>query len=204
MDSIVSNLMKQITTGNNLSTIAKSVGGDEKGVQSALGTALPLLMGSMANSASKPEGANMLTNMLTQAGAKNPMDNLGSFLGNPEAAGGSGMVNMLLGNQTSAIQNSISQKSGLTSSAVGKLLALVAPMLMGSVGKMFTEQKMDVKGLSSLLGEQSKMEMQASPDVANLAKQFLGGTTEKSSEIIGKTTEKSSGILDKLKKLFSG
>ena len=190
MDSIVSNLIKQITTGNNLSTIAKSVGGDEKGVQSALSTALPLLMGSMANSASKPEGANMLTNMLTQAGAKNPMDNLGSFLGNPEASGGSGMVNMLLGNQTSAIQNSISQKSGLTSSAVGKLLAIVAPMLMGSVGKMFTEQKMDLKSLSSLLGEQSKMEMQSSPEAANIAKQFLG------------TTEKSSGIIDKLKKLF--
>ncbi|MCJ7631076.1 DUF937 domain-containing protein [Candidatus Bathyarchaeota archaeon] len=148
-------------------------------------------MGSMANNASKPGGADMLTNMLTQVGAKNPMDNLGSFLGKPEASGGSGMVNMLLGNQAGAVQNSISQKSGLTSLAVGKLLALVAPMLMGSVGKMFTEQKMDLKGLSSLLGEQSKMEMQSSPEAATLAKQFLG------------TQEKSSGIMDKLKKLFS-
>ena len=57
-------------------------------------------------------------------------------------------------------------KSRDTSSAVGKLLAIVAPMVMGSVGKIFTEQKMDQKGLSSLLGEQSKMVMQSSPDVA--------------------------------------
>ncbi len=61
---------------------------------------------------------------------------------------------------------------------------------------------MDLKGLSSILGEQSKMEMQSSPEVANIAKQFLG-TTEQSNEDIDKTTEKRSGIIDKLKKLFN-
>ena len=63
-------------------------------------------------------------------------------------------------------------------------------MLMGSVGKMFTEQKMDMKGLSSLLGEQSKMVMQSSPEAATMAKQFLD------------SGEKSTGIMDRLRKLF--
>ena len=76
--------LKQITTGNNLSNIAKSAGVDEKRIQSALSMGLPLFMGSMANSVSKSGGAETLTNMLTQAGASNPLDNLGSFLGNPE------------------------------------------------------------------------------------------------------------------------
>jgi hypothetical protein len=192
MESIIENLMKQVATGNNLSSIAKSVGGDEKGVQSALSMGLPLLMGSMANTASKPGGADTLMTMLTQTGSSNPLDNLGSLLGNPAASGGAGMVNTLLGNQTSAIQNSISQKSGLTSSVVGKLLAIAAPMVIGSVAKMFTGQKMDQKGLSSLLGEQSKMVMQSSPEAANMAKQFL------------EPKEKSSGIMDRLKKLFGG
>jgi len=191
MDSIVENLLKQVTTGNNLSTIAKSVGGDEKGVQSALGMALPLLMGSMSKSASTSSGAGSLISMLTQAGASNPLDNLGSFLGKPEASSGSSMVNTLLGNQTGAIQNAISQKTGLSSTIIAKILAIAAPMVMSYVGKMFTEQKMDQKALSSLLGEQSKMVMQSSPEAAAISKQFLA-TEEKSS----------GGIMGWLKKLF--
>jgi hypothetical protein len=186
MVSIIDELMKQVTTGNNLSTIATSVGGDEKGVQSVLSMGLPLLMGSMANSASTPDGADTLTKMLTKTGANNPIDNLGSFLGNPEAAGGSGIVNTLFGNQTGAIQNAISQKAGLSSSVVSKILAIAAPMVMGHVHKMFTSQNLDQKGLSSLLEEQSKTV--SSPEADSIAKQYLA------------TKEKSTGFFGKLKK----
>jgi hypothetical protein len=37
-----------------------------------------------------------------------------------------------------------------------------------------------------------------------MARQFLGDTTAKSSEVIDDTKEKSGGSLDKLKKMFSG
>ena len=46
--NIVADLMKQVATGDNLSMISKSVGSDEKSVQSALGMGLPMIMGSMA------------------------------------------------------------------------------------------------------------------------------------------------------------
>ena len=98
------------------------------------------------------------------------------------------MANTLLGNQTSGIQSAISQKTGL-SAIVSKTLAIAAPMVMSYIGKMFTEQKMDQRGLS-FLGEQSKMVMQSSPDAAAIAKQFFP------------TEEKSSGIMGWLKKLF--
>jgi hypothetical protein len=78
--------MKQVATGDNLSMISKSVGGDGKAVQSALGMGIPMIIGSMANTASKPGGADVLTKMLGQANS-NPMDNLGGFLENPAAAG---------------------------------------------------------------------------------------------------------------------
>ncbi len=174
MDSIVDSLMKQVSTGDNLSLISKSVGGDEKGVQSALGMGLPMIMGSMANTASKPGGADMITGMLGQMGGSNPMDNMGSFLSSPTAAGGSGMVNSLLGSQLAPIQNAISQKTGLPTAVVGKVLAIAVPMILGSIGKMFSGKKVDQQGLTSLLGEQSEMAMQSSPDAANMAKQLLG------------------------------
>jgi hypothetical protein len=175
---IVADLMKQVTTGDNLSQISKSVGGDEKGVQSALGMGLPLILGSMSNTASKPGGADMITGMLGQMGGSNPVDNLGSFLGSPSAAGGSGMVSNLLGSQMPPIQNAISQKTGLPTAVVGKVLAIAAPMVLGYIGKMFAGKKMDQQGLTSLLGEQSKMAMQSSPDAANMAKQLMGSPQE--------------------------
>jgi hypothetical protein len=171
---IVADLMKQVATGDNLSLISNAVGGDQKGVQSALAMGLPMIMSAMSNTASKPGGADMITNMLGQMGGSNPMDNLGSFLGSPAAAGGSGMVSSLLGSQMGTIQNTISQKTGLPPAVVGKVLAIAAPMVIGYVGKMFAGQKVDPKGLTSLLGEQSKMAMQSSPEAANMAKQLLG------------------------------
>ncbi len=175
---IVGELMKQATGGDNLSLISKAVGGDGKQVQSALGMGIPMIMGSMANTAAQPGGADMLTKMLSQAGSgSSPLDNMSGFLGNPAAAGGSGMVNSLLGSQLAPIQNAISQKTGLPPAAVGKVLEIAAPMVMGYVGKMFVQQKMDAAGLTSLLGDQSKAALAGSPDAAALAAQVLGGAS---------------------------
>ena len=170
---IVSDLMKQVATGDNLSLISKSVGGDEKGVQSALGMGIPMIMGSMADTASKPGGAEMITGMLGQLGGSNPVDNVGSFLNNP-GSGGLGMAGSLLGGQMEPVQMAISQKTGLPPAVVGKVLAIATPLVLGYVGKMFTGQNMDKQGLTSLLGEQSKMAMLSSPEASNMAGQLLG------------------------------
>jgi hypothetical protein len=133
-----------------------------------------MIVGSMANTASKPGGADMITGMMGQMGGSNPMDNLGSFLGSSAAAGGSGMVSSLLGSQMAPVQNAISQKTGLPPEIVGKILAIAAPMVLGYVGKMFAGKKVDQQGLTSLLGEQSKMALQSSPEAADMAKQLMG------------------------------
>jgi len=182
---IVADLMKQVATGDNLSMISKSVGGDGKAVQAALSMGLPMIMGSMANTASKPGGAETLTNMLTKAGSSNPLDNLGGLLGNPAAAGGPAMMSTLFGSQMGGIQTAISQKTGLPPAAVGKVMEIAAPMVMGYVGKMFISQKMDTKSLTGLLGDQSKMALAASPDAAAMAKQMMGAAGEKSGGIGG-------------------
>jgi hypothetical protein len=88
------------------------------------------------------------------------------------------MVNSLLGSQLAPVQNAISQKTGLPPAIVGKVLAIATPILLGYVGKMFAGKKMDQQGLTTLLGEQSKMAMQSSPDAANMAKQLLGSQPE--------------------------
>jgi hypothetical protein len=192
MDSIVENLMKEMSSGNTLSAISRSVGGDDAKVKSALGMSLPLVLGSMANTASKPGGAATLTKMMAQTGSNNPVDNMGSFLGNAAAAGGSGMVSTLFGSQMGTIQSTISQKTGLPPAAVAKVMEIATPLVMGYVGKMFVQQKMDTKNLTSLLGDQSKMALQSSPEAAGMAKQLMsaqegsGGISGILKKVLGK------------------
>ena len=190
MDSILGSMMTQVSSGDNLSAISNSVGGDETAVKSALSMGLPMLLGSMSNTASKPGGTDMLTNMMAQTGDSDPMANLSGFLGSSAAAGGGGMLNSLLGSQLTPIQNAIAQKTGLPPEVVGKVLAIAAPMLMSYVGKMVTQQKMGSAELTTVLGEQSKQAMQSSPEAASIAKEFMD------------TQESSGGLSGLLKKLL--
>ncbi|MBN1454752.1 MAG: DUF937 domain-containing protein [Methanomicrobia archaeon] len=183
-------MMTQVSSGDNLSAISKSVGGDETAVKSALSMGLPMLLGSMSNTASKPGGTDMLTNMMAQTGGSDPMANLSGFLGSSAAAGGGGMLNSLLGSQLTPIQNAIAQKTGLPPEVVGKVLAIAAPMLMSYVGKMVTQKEMGNAELTTVLGEQSKLAMQSSPEAASMAKEFMG------------TQERSGGLSGLLKKLL--
>ncbi len=164
----------------------------QKGIQSVLSMGLPLLLGSMSNTASTSSGAANLTKMINQTDAKNPLNNLGSFLSNPDTTSGSNILTTLLGGQMSGIQSAISQKTGLPPAVVNKVLAIAAPMVLGQVSKMFMGKDMDSVGLSSFLGEQSKAALQASPDAASLAKQFLT------------PQEESGGLASFLKKLLGG
>ena len=175
---IVADLMKQVATGDNLSMISKSVGSDEKSVQSALGMGIPMIMGTMAQTAQKPGGADMITSMMGQMGGTTPLDNLGGFLGSSAASGGSGMAQSLLGNQMAPISNAIAQKTGLPTAVVDKILGIATPMIIGYVTKSMGGKQMDQQGLTSLLGEQSKMAMQSSPDAARMAEQMLGSQKE--------------------------
>jgi hypothetical protein len=188
---IAADLMKQVATGDNLSMIARSVGGDNNAVQSALSMGLPMIMGSMATTASAPGGADILTKMLTQGANSNPLDNLGGFLSNPAAAGGSAMVSTLFGGRMSGVQAAIAQKTGLPPAIVTKVMEIATPIVVGYIGRMFVEQNMDTKSLTTLLGDQSRMAMAASPDAAALAKQFTGAAVPESSGDI-------SGMLKKM------
>jgi hypothetical protein len=172
MQSIVDDVMNTLTSGNNLSVISKSVGGNETAVKSALGMGLPLVLGAMANHASTPGGTEMLTKTLTQARESNPLDNLSSHLSNPAAAGGSGMASMVLGSQMGTIQNAISEKTGLPPAAVGQVMAIAIPVIMGHLGKMFVQQKMDTNNLTGILGDHAKMALQSSPEAASIAQQL--------------------------------
>lgn len=190
MSSIVEGLMKQSTSGDTLSLIGKRAGADDQSVKSTLGMGLPLSLGAMKNSASKPEGMSAIMEGLSQAGNTDPMKNITGSLGASGSVPGSGMLDPILGSNMQPIQQAISKSTGLPTGVVGKILAMALPLLMGLLRRNLGKD-MVPGDLSKLLGEQSKMALSASPDAAGAMKDLF--PSEKSS----------GGLLEPIKRLFS-
>jgi hypothetical protein len=185
MQSIVDDIMNMLSSGNHISAISSSVGGSETAVTSVLNIGLPLMLGAMANHASKPGGTEMLTKTIAQVGSNNPLDDMSSHISNPAAAGGSGLVGTLLGSQMGTIQNAISQKTGLPTTAVGQVMTIAVPVIMGHLSKMFTQQKTDPKSFPGVLGDHAKTALQSSPEAATIAQQLPVVPQEGSGSISG-------------------
>ena len=189
MDSIVEGLMKQLTAGDALSLMSKKAGTDDKSVKSALEMGLPLLLGAINKNASKPEGMNAIMKSLSQTGTDSPLKNISSYLEASDSASGSDMLGSLLGSSTQPIQQALSKSTGLSGGIVGKILTMALPLLMGSLSKHLGKG-VGAEGITKLLGEQSKMALDASPNAAGAMQDLLA--SEKST----------GGLWERIKKFF--
>ncbi len=160
---IAADILSQAISGGNLPGLVQAAGGDSGAVTSAIGMAVPAVVGSMAKTASAPGGADMLAKVLSAAGSSGT------------AAPSAGLAGTVLGGQMGTIQTAIAGKTGLPPAAVGKVLEFVVPMVVNYLGKMFVQQNVGAPGLAGFLGEQAKTASAGSPDAGALAGQLPGG-----------------------------
>jgi hypothetical protein len=172
MDTLTQLLMQQLT-GNGVSNISQQIGADEKTTQSALATALPLLVSALANNASKPDGAQSLHQALVKDHDGSILGNVDGFLSNPAVANGAGILNHVLGAQQPTIKQGLAQSTGLQSDQIGQLLQIAAPLVMGALGQQQQQQNFDPGSLSAFLGGQQQTAQQANPDMMSTLNNLL-------------------------------
>jgi len=158
--------------------LSQHIGANEQQTQSAALAALPALLGAMKRNASTPEGASALSNALRNDHDGGILDNLGSFLGgsfpNQRAANGAGTLGHILGGQQETVQQGVSEASGLDLSQIAKLLPLLAPIVMGALGRQQRQQNADAGGLADLLtGATSSARKQAPSGALGMLTSFL-------------------------------
>ena len=148
--------------GEGLGALGGLLGGaDEDATKGVLGAALPAIIGAMANNASKPGGADSLLGALQKDHDGSILDNLGGFLGQPNTADGDGILGHVFGNSRPQVEQNIAQKSGLDLGTVMKFLPVIAPILMGFLGKMTRQNNLDAGALTNSL-QQEKQAAEAS------------------------------------------
>ena len=152
LDLLSSPMGKQIISG-----VSGSTGQSESATGNLLSMAMPVLMGAMKKNVQTPEGAAGLMGALAGKHNGGILDNLGGlFNGGVDESvqqEGAGILGHLLGGNQANVENALSQKSGMDSGAVGQVLKIAAPILMGVIGKQTQQAGVsDSNGMNALLG----------------------------------------------------
>lgn len=141
--------------------ISQSVGADSSMVNTAIQMALPALINGLANNAATPEGAESLNTALEQDHDGSVLDNLSGLAGMifggqqqtpPRQADSGGILGHILGGSQGAVAQEVSEKSGLGMGQVAQILMMLAPIVMGYLGRQKQQQGVGADGLGGILG----------------------------------------------------
>lgn len=150
MSEIIDVLTKQFG-GQILDSISQQSGVDKSQAGSILSSALPVLIGAMARNSSNQQGAESLHKALQKDHDGSILDDIGGFLSNSQSGPGAGILKHVLGARRGNVENALSKQTGVDSGAIGNILEMAAPILMGMLGKQQRQSNLDAGGLSSIL-----------------------------------------------------
>lgn len=138
--------------GQVVDSISREAGASKEETQSVVSAALPALFGALQRNASEGGGQGIL-NAINKKHDGSILDNLSGVLGADTAKDGNGILKHVLGGTQAPLQQALSQKTGVSAANVSKILALLAPIVMGYLGRQTKSKSVDNdSGLSDLLG----------------------------------------------------
>lgn len=170
-------MITQQIAGVAAKQLAQKLGVSEGAAQTAVQVAVPLIIAALARNASQPEGAESLHEAVKSDHDGGILDNLMSHFSNPGAANGAGILSHVLGGQRPTVESNLAQATGLDQNAAGSVLEMVAPLVMGAVGREQQQQSLDPSGLSQYLGEQQQAQA-AQPGMGGMLSSLLDSNND--------------------------
>jgi len=187
-------MLQQQLSGNTLSQISQQLGTDENTTGKAVALALPMLLGGLAKNAATDTGAAAIYQALTRDHDGSLLDNPDQAVANPMAFGGGGILGHIFGQRQAPVEQGVAKATGLDPQRAGKLLMILAPIVMAALARARSNQGTANASAGSVLQhEKSNMERQVpglggltsildrdgdghiADDIANLAAGRLGG-----------------------------
>jgi hypothetical protein len=165
-------LLGQQQGAQAVNEISDTVGAEPNSVNSAIQMALPALINGLANNAQTPQGAESLNNALNQhdGGILDSLGGLGGLAGailgggqqpaSPQLNAG-GILGHIFGGNQGQVTQQISNQSGLNMGQVAQILMILAPIVMGYLGRQKQQNNLDAGGLQDMLGQQQQQIQQS-------------------------------------------
>jgi len=145
-------LLNDILNSDTIKQISQRLEADEGATGNAIQAALPMLLGGLANNSASQSGASSLLGALDRDHDGSILDDLGGFLDDYLSGRGAGILSHIFGAQEGAVERGVSHASGLDLSKVGPLLLMLAPIVMGALGRARRDQGIGAGDLSRELG----------------------------------------------------
>ena len=131
--------------GQTVNRLSQQIGAPPQQTQAAVAGIAQTLLGAMARNVQRDPGqAQRIERALDRDNHAALLDNLGALLGGGMSGGagnysramnGMGILQHILGNRTGRVADQVSKSSGLDPARVGQLMIMLAPLIMGALGR---------------------------------------------------------------------
>lgn len=151
----ISELLNSSTGQSLIRSISDKLGINEKEASGVVSTAIPAILAGMTKNAQTAEGAESLNRAIESKHDGSLLDNLSNILqGQTQELqnDGDGILGHVFGSKRTAVEQTLSKKTGVSSGKIGPLLALLAPIVMAYLGKEKRKTSTGAGGLGDLLG----------------------------------------------------
>jgi hypothetical protein len=169
-------LVNEQLDDNAVSQLSQQLGVDPNTTRQAVPAALTALLGGLSHNAAQPAGAEQLLGALTKDHDGSVLDNLGGLLGGGGAVlgqQGAGILGHIFGSRQPSVANQVGRASGLNAATASQLLMMLAPLVLGALGRAQRQRGLDSGGLSDVLtGERQRVE-KANPQHGGLLNVLL-------------------------------
>lgn len=159
----MSNIIQDLTSlvsSQVLSKAANQLGESESGISSVIGSLAPTILAGLLNKSNDSSAFGDIFNSLSNKNNASFLDDLGGLIGggnlaqnDPKDIAG-GLMGSLFGNKVGGILDIVTSLAGVKKSSSSSLLGMVAPMIMGYLGKKIMNGGLNASGLASLLSGQ--------------------------------------------------
>ena len=185
-------ILQQRLGGQAVEQISRKLGSDPGTTGNAIDAALPLLLAAVARNASTGAQAKSLDTAVSQDHDGSVLDDVPGYLNRAETGPGAGILRHVLGGNQQTVEHGLSQTTGLDAGKAGQLLIMLAPLVMGALGRAKQERGLDAGGLSNLLAGERENLNQSAPGVMGMLGRFLdrdgdGSVIDDVGGMLGKT-----------------
>jgi hypothetical protein len=169
--SLLELVTSQLESGD-IDAIARQAGVDPDSAMKVVAGALPALLSGLSKNTQDTAGASALADALDRDHDGSALEDVAGFFGSAGATtAGSGILRHVLGSRQGSVEAALGQMSGIDAGSAGQILTMVAPLLMGLLGREKRSRGLDAGGLADLLGAEREVAKQRSPQAMDM----LGG-----------------------------
>ena len=173
MTSILDAVRQQLGP-DTIQQMSGAIGADPSATANAVNLAIPALLGGLSQNAAQPQGAAALDSALNQHDGS-ILDNLGGLLGGGGGGGaGAAILGHIFGSRRAPVEQGVGKATGLDAAQVARLMAMLAPIVMGVLGRMKKEKGLDASRLPDVL-QQSGGDNNQLDDLLRMGTSVLGG-----------------------------